>query len=35
VPRTVVCEAPEPHELEGVKIVPWKAFFEELPKIIG
>jgi len=35
VPRVVVCEAPEPYELEDVKILPWKAFFQELPKFVA
>ncbi|OHD75179.1 MAG: hypothetical protein A2177_06620 [Spirochaetes bacterium RBG_13_68_11] len=35
VPRAVVCDAPEPYELEGIRILPWKVFFEELPQILG
>ena len=35
VPRAVVCDAPEPYELEGIRILPWRMFFEELPQILG
>jgi predicted AAA+ superfamily ATPase len=34
VPRAVVCDASEPLEIEGVAIVPWRAFFEQLPKVL-
>jgi predicted AAA+ superfamily ATPase len=33
--RAVICDAPEPLELEGVRILPWRLFLEELPNILG
>jgi hypothetical protein len=34
VPRAVVCDAPEPFQLEGVRILPWRTFLEELPRLL-
>ena len=35
VPLAIICDAAEPHMLEGVRVIPWKAYFEELPEILG
>jgi predicted AAA+ superfamily ATPase len=35
VPRTLVCDAPEPYDLEGIRILPWRQFFDDLPKLLG
>ncbi len=35
VPLAMVCDVPEPHELEGVRIMPWGAFLAALPSILG
>ncbi len=35
VPLAVVCDVPEPHEMEGIRIMPWGTFLGELPRILG
>jgi predicted AAA+ superfamily ATPase len=35
VPLAIICDAAEPYVLDGVRVLPWKDFFEELPEILG
>jgi predicted AAA+ superfamily ATPase len=34
VPLAVICNAPEPFTLDGVRVLPWKAYLEELPGLL-
>lgn len=34
VPRAIICNAAEPYELEGVRVLPWKSYLEVLPEIL-
>ena len=35
VPLAIICDAAEPHELDGVRLLPWGLYFQELAKIMG
>jgi predicted AAA+ superfamily ATPase len=35
VPLAIICDAAEPHELDGVRVLPWRIYLEELPGILG
>ncbi len=35
VPLAVICDAPEPHEINGVRVLPWRRYFEELPGLLA
>ncbi len=35
VPRAVICDAAEPHELDGIRVLPWRSYIQELAEILG
>jgi predicted AAA+ superfamily ATPase len=35
VPLAIICDAAEPHELDGVRVLPWRLYFQELAETLG
>jgi len=35
VSLAVICDAAEPHELDEVRVLPWRLYFQELAEILG
>jgi predicted AAA+ superfamily ATPase len=35
VPLSVICTAPEPYELDGVRVLPWRMYFQDIAETLG